>query len=74
MNAEIDQVVRVVGWRGTYRVKTITPQGWVTVWGGTALHFGMRTVEAHKIKPSRKGDVVPGYPRGFLKPTRKAAR
>lgn len=66
--------VRLVGWRGVFRIHKLRDDGFVDVWGGTALRFGMRTVEAKNLKPSLKGDVVPGFPRGYLQVLRKATR
>lgn len=62
------KVVRLRGWRGIYRVHGFTPDGYVTVWGGTANRFGMRTVEVAKLRPARRGDIVPGFPSAFGAP------
>lgn len=67
MTWQVGEPCRVHGWRGVFRVARVTDE-FVTVWGGVAYRFGMRDTVIDRLRPAKRGDVVPGYPAEFGRP------
>ncbi len=74
MTFEPGEAVRVVGWRGVFRLKALRADGTADVYGGTADRFGWRTADPSRLRRARRGDVVPSWPAAWSKPLARKAR
>lgn len=57
----IDDVVRVRGWRGTFRVKGVAGDGSLTLWGGPSGRYATRNAMPDCARRVRRGapDRIP---------------